>query len=81
MPATVTRRALRRARLGGRHSFRAVVRHRTAALLVAVVAALGIGSAVAVSQDPPPTWGPMAMQGQPHPPMHMPEPPWAPHHH
>jgi hypothetical protein len=83
MPATLTRRTLRRARLGGRHSYRAVVRHRVAVLAVAAVAALSLGTAVAVGQEAPPTWGPLAMQSQPHSPMHqppMPDGPWFPHH-
>ncbi|HEY5880449.1 MAG TPA: hypothetical protein VIU11_16185 [Nakamurella sp.] len=71
MAATVTRRALRRARLGGRHTYRAAARHRVALAVAAAVAVLTVGSAVAASPEPAPAFtGPPSV----HLPMHGPMP-------
>jgi hypothetical protein len=86
MAATLTRRALRRARLGGRHTYRAAARHRVAVAITAAVAALALGTAVAAEDlTPPALTGPWAheqmhgpipgpMPGPMHGPMHGPMP-------
>ncbi len=54
MAATITRRVWRRARLGGRHTYRSAARHRAALAVTTAVAAVVAGSAVAVAHEPPP---------------------------
>ena len=58
MAATLTRRTLRRARLGGRHAYRTAYRHRAALAIAAVVAVFTVGTAVAADRDGPPAFGP-----------------------
>jgi hypothetical protein len=69
MAATVTRRSFRRVRSGGRHTYRALRRHRAAAAVVAVVAAATFGAAAVSAGEVPSTWHPPAMQGHQHGPM------------
>ena len=57
MAATVTRRTLRRARLGGRHAYRTAHRHRAALAVAAAVAVFTVGSGVAAVHDGPPAFG------------------------
>jgi len=70
MPATITRRTLRRARLGGRHTYRAAMRH-PALLIVAGVAAVTMGAGIAAAHDAPTGFGGMVppAHAQPHGPM------------
>lgn len=77
MAATLTRRTIRRARLGGRHAYRSAYRHRTAAAIAAVVAVLTVGSGVAIDHDVPPQFGP---PGWSHSQMHGPMPGALPDH-
>lgn len=60
MAATLTRRALRRARLGARHTYRTAARHRVPLLIAAAVtvAAATVGVAGQVGHDGPPRVGP-----------------------
>lgn len=82
MAATLTRRALRRARLGGRHTYRAAIRHRVALAAIAAAAALTVGTTVAAAHDTPfgPVPPPMS-HSQMHGPMQggFPDHPWGPH--
>lgn len=70
MAATLTRRALRRARLGGRHTYRTAARHRVPLLIAAAavtVALATVGVAGEVGHDGPPRFGPASarpMDGQ-----------------
>jgi len=78
MAATLTRRTLRRARLGGRHAYRTANRHRAALAIAAAVAVFTVGSGVAAVHDGPPTFGP---PGVSHPQMmHGPMPGALPDH-
>lgn len=86
MAATLTRRTMRRVRLGGRHTIRTVRRHRVAMAIAAVAAALTVGTAAVAAQDLPPIgWGPPVAHGQPHEAMPgpmqggFPEHQWGPH--
>jgi hypothetical protein len=74
MAATLTRRALRRARLGGRHAYRTANRHRAALAIAATFAVFTVGSGVAAVHDGPPTFGP---PGFSHPQMMHGPMPWA----
>jgi hypothetical protein len=53
MSATMTRRVLRRAKLGGRHAHRSVGRHPVVVAVAAALAAITIGAGVAATQDGP----------------------------
>lgn len=64
MAATLTRRALRRARLGGRHTYRTAVRHRVPLLVAAAAiaaASVVVGVAGEAGHDGP-RFGPGADQ-------------------
>ena len=68
MAATVTRTALRRVRLGGRHTYRAAVRHRVTLAVAAAVAVVTVGAAVGAGHDarpafPGPDWSHSQMHG------------------
>jgi len=81
MAATLTRGALRRARLGGRHAYRAAARHRAALAVTAAFAAVTMGGAVAATHDVPTRFeGPPPAHAQLHGPMadHMHLDPWGP---
>lgn len=56
MASTLTRRALRRARLGGRHTYRSAARHRAPLLIAAAAATVAVttaGVAAGVVRDAP----------------------------
>ncbi len=81
MAATVTRRTLRRARLGGRHAYRAAARHRMTLAVAAAAAVLSVGTAVAADHIPPPgMYGPPAAHSPMHGPMPGGMPGWGDHH-
>lgn len=83
MAATLTRRTLRRARLGGRHTYRAAVRHKAALAAIAAAAVVTVGATAAAAHEAPFAFPdpPMA-----HSQMHNPMPdgfpghPWGPRH-
>lgn len=82
MAATLTRRTLRRARLGGRHAYRTAYRHRAALAMAAVFAVFTVGTAVAAGHDTPPGFGPPGFGGPgwSHSQMHGPMPGALPDH-
>ena len=70
MAATVTRRVLRRFRLGGRHTYRAAARQRVALAIAAAVAVITVGAAAGAGHEAPPAFsGPGWSHSQPHGPM------------
>ena len=79
MSATMTRRALRRARLGGRHAYRSAARHRAALAAVAAAAVLTIGTAAGGHEDRPSFGGPPPAHMQMHGPMQGGMPGWGDH--